>query len=61
MVKLFRCFYKCDNCKHQWDTVYKDSVDIDDCPECEREEVEPHEWEEIPIHIHVKYGQAVEG
>ena len=42
---LYRKFYKCPECSHEWDDTW-DCLCNDRCPVCNAE-IEPHDWEEI--------------
>jgi len=42
---LYRKFYKCSECGHEWEDVW-DCLCNDRCPECDAE-IEPYDWEEV--------------
>jgi len=43
--RLFRNFYRCYRCDHEWDDIYSSQPD-DDCPACGAPHCSPHESED---------------
>lgn len=44
-VRLFKNFYECDDCGHQWEDVWSCQCD-DDCPECGARHMSPYKSED---------------
>jgi predicted nucleic acid-binding Zn-ribbon protein len=46
-MALFRNFYRCDKCGHEWTDVWSATCD-DDCPHCGARHMSPYKSEDAP-------------
>ena len=45
-MALFRNFYRCERCGHQWQDVWGSQCD-DDCPACGARHMQPYKSENV--------------